>query len=141
MVDLPGQLAEEPLQTVGVPGVERGGAPRVQLVRRPPQTFGVARHEHQLAAGRTHLACGLQADARAASHHHDRLPGQSRARSAGSSLGRAHGVSPPSRPFTTSTNSSVVRTAWAYRGALTSNVAVISSQLKAAMASRTRVTW
>jgi hypothetical protein len=90
---LTGQFCDEALQAFDVPGVERVRAQRVQVVRGPLEASGVACDENQLAAGRTHLPRGLQTDTRAASHHHDRLSGETSTCSTGFSTGFSIGPS------------------------------------------------
>ncbi len=50
------QILEEPLEAVGVGGVERGRADGFQLQGGLPQPFGVAADQDQPAAVRTYLA-------------------------------------------------------------------------------------
>jgi hypothetical protein len=50
MVDLAGKPGEELLQRSRVGGVERGGAPRVDVERGPLQPLGIATGEDDVSA-------------------------------------------------------------------------------------------
>lgn len=76
MVDRAGQILEELLETVGVGGVERCSAERVELERSLLQPFGVAADQDDLAAACAYLAGGFQSDTRAGADHHDGLVGE-----------------------------------------------------------------